>query len=495
MPSTVSLALGNIAQRLRHSKGSANPNAEKYWRAGDLSYKFWPVQHKMAGVLEAPIDVRSLKRVLNCSRRIRKTTTALIKSTELCLRKSGAQVRFVAPTQRMLRKIIRPIMVQICEDAPADLKPIWRGSEGSYLFPSTGAELHIGGANNDHEDDNRGTFADLCVVDEAQLIKRLKYLVDDVLMPQLMDENKPRGALWMLLTPPKTPVHECRGYVIEAQANNCYGEFNIMESGYSQEVIAKFCEEAGGEKSTTWLREYMCQFVVDLNYAIVPEWQDSFSATYAPDEFYKFYFRYEGLDIGTKDLTVNIYGVYDFKKAKLMIQDETVINGPKMTTEGLAKQIKDKEAELWCKETKVHLRIADNSNLILLQDLALLHGITFAPTSKDTLEAMVNNLRIWVGSGKVQVDPKCKQMVGCLKYGVWDDKRVKWEKSTVYGHFDALAALMYLVRYVDIVTNPIPRDYGIKPDDMHYIPEKDAGLSDSGSALKRLLLPKRGRMT
>ena len=52
-------------------------------------------------------------------------------------------------------------------------------------------------------------------------------------------------------------------------------------------------------------------------------------------------------------------------------------------------------------------------------------------------------------------------MIGSLKYGVWNDRRTEWERSTVYGHFDALAALMYLVRNIDQASNPIPKFHSV----------------------------------
>ncbi len=457
------------------------------WREGDLSYKLaWKVQQKMAALLESP---GSLKKILNCSRRLRKSTTALIKSIEIGRKRKRAQIRFAAPTQKMLRKIVHPLVGLITNDAPTALKPIWKSQDGLYFFPGTESELHIAGVNNGHEDDLRGTAADLCVVDEAQLITNLRYVVDDVLMPQLITTE---GPLWMLLTPPKTPVHECVGYVMEAQAMgaNSYAEYDIHQSEYTQDVVDRFCKEAGGKESTTWMREYLCKFVVDKNFAVVPEWSDLFVKEYVPDEYFKFYLKYAGMDIGVRDLTVIIFGVYDFKQAKLFIQDEIVFTGPEMTTEKVAQGIKSKEKDLW-KELKPTLRISDNNNLILLQDLGLLHAIHFAPTTKDTLEAMVNNLRLWVSSGRIQVSPKCTQTIGSLKYGVWDDKRKQFERSVAYGHFDALAALIYLVRYVDTATNPIPPDYGIDKDKMFVPPGTFDQTNGNAQMMLKALLGKK----
>lgn len=489
MPNILSVALAKLGEELALGKAS-DADAEKYWRAGDLSYKMWPVQLQMAEVLESPISLHSsLKKVLNCSRRIRKTTTALIKSTERGLRKKNALIRFAAPTRDMLVTIIEPIMEMICADAPADLKPIWKASHHHYFFPSTGARLYVAGCDNLKMIGRlRGRAADLCVVDEAQEITHLKYLVDDVLLPQLLGVKEPRGPLWILLTPPKTPVHEVRGYVVEAKAQKCYAEFNIYESEYPPEVIEQFCKEAGGPESTTWLREYMCQFVVDKNFAIVPKWSDSLIEEYQPDEFYKFYAKYEGLDIsgGKKHKTVNLYAVYDFKKAKLCILDESDISAQETTTKKLAETVKAKEKELWG-EQKPALRIADNNNLILLADLGKDHAIHFQPTSKDTLDAMVNNVRLWVGGKKLMISPKCEQLIGCLKYGVWKDTRKEWEESAVYGHFDALAALMYLLRYIDVITNPIPVNYGVNTD-ADVVPPQENSLSENMKVLQTALL-------
>jgi len=476
------MAIAAQVEKLRYSKATYhNVDVEKFWYDGDLSFKFWPVQHRMAAVLESP---GSLKKVLNCSRRTRKTTTALIKSIERALKKEYALIRYAAPTGKMLRTIIHPIMRKICEDAPPDLKPIWKPQDGLYLFPSTRAELHIAGVNNGHEDDMRGNAADLCVLDEAQLIDKLKYIVNDVMIPQLLAQDHARGELWMIITPPKTPVHECMQFVQEAKLAKCYAEFTIDDSEYTEDVKEIFATEAGGRESVTWKREYFCQFIVDTNYSIVPEFKDEYIREYVPDEFHNFYEKYEGMDIGVRDKTVNLFATYDFKKATLFVQDEISLEGAAMTTQLIADQIKAKEKALWPGQTP-RLRISDNNNLILLQDLGLLHGIHFAPTLKDTLEAMVNEMRLWVGRGRLIVSPRCEQLIGCLKYGVWNDRRTEWERSSVYGHFDALAALMYLLRNIDQATNPIPRFHNVDPENTFIDRRERDRLTDQGEELKK----------
>lgn len=483
MSNPLSLGLASIAEGLRKAQASVN-SPESRWRRGDLGYKFWPVQHEMAAVLRSP---SSLTKVLNCSRRLRKTSTALTLAIELALQRKKAQIRFAASTGKQLRKIVHPLVKLITNDAPSDLKPIWKSQDGLYFFPSSGAELHLAGVNNGHEDDLRGTEADLFVIDEAQVIDKLKYLVDDVAMPQLLTTD---GQLWVLLTPPTTPVHESVSYVQEAQlaGPGHYAEFDIYRSEYPADRIERFCKKSGGKESTTWQREYMCKFVVDENFHIIPEWKDEYVQEYVQDELYKYYAKYEGMDIGVRDLTVNLFGTYDFRKATLYIEDEFAVNGPRMTTQVVADAINGKEKALWG-ETKPRLRISDNNNLFLLQDLGLLHGIYFAPTNKDTLEAMVNEVRLWVSKGRIKVSPKCTQLIGCLKYGVWNGKRKEFERSINFGHFDALAALIYLVRNIDVNSNPVPPNWNANPD-RDYI--RDQGkLVGNAKVMKQALLGKK----
>jgi hypothetical protein len=110
--------------------------------------------------------------------------------------------------------------------------------------------------------------------------------------------------------------------------------------------------------------------------------------------------------------------------------------------------------------------------------MASLHKLHFIPTSKDTLEAMINEVRIMVNNGTILINPKCKKLIGCLKYGVWNDKKKEFARSKEYFHFDHLAALIYLVRNLATNHNPIPPHYGALPH-THHIPDKNNIQSNS----------------
>ena len=88
------------------------------------------------------------------------------------------------------------------------------------------------------------------------------------------------------------------------------------------------------------------------------------------------------------------------------------------------------------------------------------------------LMSMVNKIRVWMGEGRILVDPKCKELIGCLESGIWDNHREGFEESEVYGHYDALAALIYMLQVVDEKTNPTPMLFGKNPENTYIFPKE-----------------------
>ena len=436
------------------------------WHLADLRYKLKPVQDQM---LSDIFKWSGMKYVIKCARRLGKTYLLCIIAIQACLKKPNAQVRYAAPTQKMLKKFIVPIMRIIIEDCPKELRPEFHKGDAVFVFPN-GSEIHLAGVNNDNSDSLRGTFADLFIIDEAGYIDELNYLIDDVALPQFLDPSGKIVSGRRLIisgSPAKTPAHEFTEICRKAEFEGNLAHYDIYQGGYPIETINLYKEECGGENSTTWKREYLALDVVDENYALVPEWKAQYIAEPSIDEYFQFYQKYVSLDIGVRDLTVALFAHYDFQRSILYVHDEISMNGPEMTTERLQAAIKQKELNIF-REHKVHKRVSD-IDLLLLNDLRALHGLYFSPTDKGKLEEMVNEVRIWVNRGSIVVAPHCKQLIGCLSYGVWNENRTDFDRVPQYGHFDALASLMYLVRNVDSRMNPIPPNYKKSPDD-YWIP-------------------------
>jgi len=319
------------------------------------------------------------------------------------------------------------------------------------------------------------------VVDEAAFVDDLEYLVKDILLPQTLETD---GTLLISSTPPKTPAHEYVALALDAEARGHYVRKTIFDTDYPREQIDEYIKSSGGLNSTTFRREYMAEFVVDEALAIVPEWKNEYVQDIPRTEAFHLWHKYVGLDIGVRDFSVLLYGYYDFTYARLVIEDEVILNGHKVTSEGLATADRDKVFALGY--NPVYLRVSDNNNLALLQDLSAKHNLPFMATSKDSLVAMVNNLRVWVDGGRVIVHPRCKNLAGALKNGIWRNIKAigrDFARTQEYGHFDALAALIYLVRNVNQHSNPLPHGYGVPAEVMRFRPNRGSD-SDTAAILR-----------
>lgn len=191
---------------------------------------------------------------------------------------------------------------------------------------------------------------------------------------------------------------------------------------------------------------------------IIPEWNDNFLIDNYPDPHYALYDHYVAIDLGVVDKTAILFGTYYFPRAKLIIEDEVIFQGNHMTSLAIADAIRSTEERLWGEPSRQPFRVSDWNNPLLLQDLSMLHGIYVVNAQKDTVEAMVNQARVFIGAGRLGIKRHCSETLGNLNLGKWNDKKIKpdFQRSVSYGHLDALAALLIMIRNIDQQSNPIP---------------------------------------
>lgn len=442
---------------------------EAYYR-GNLSWKLHAGQHVIE---KAYREVTNTLFVGNCSRRLGKSYWAAIKCIEKAISTKSARVKIATAYQTDLEEFILPAFTLALEDCPEPIRPKWNASKKKFRFKN-GSEIQLVGLDK-NPNAGRGNYCDLYIFDEAAYIRRLSYLYSSVVVP--MTARRPGARVIMISTPPPEGDSEFPELCQKARRENAYVELDIFKNPLiDAEERERLHRECLAEDD--WEREYLCKFVVSKSKAIIPEFIDSAIKVNGRDEFFKYYHKYDAMDLGVRDKTVCLFAYYDFKRAKLVIESEYVINGPEMTTDKLAEDLKAREAALW-PELVPYRRVSDNNNLLLLQDLGRLHGIHFSPTNKEELHAMVDEVRWWVKQERIEINPECTELIGCLRYGTWNDKRREFARSKVYGHFDALAALIYLVRNINQEENPIPVSHGGSFN--HYIPQ------DEGSSTAREL--------
>lgn len=432
---------------------------EAYYR-GNLSWKFHAAQKLIDKAFR---ESKTPLFVGNCSRQWGKSFWAVCKAVEQAIKKPKSQIRYGAAFHSDLVEFIIPAFEKVLDDCPSSIRGKYRKSGSSYVFPNESKIKLVGLDKNPNG--MRGNTLDLIILDECGFVSNLDYVYKSVIVPATT--HRPDAKIILISTPPATPAHAFVDYCQKAEIEGGYATFNIYDNPMIDgQTIQRLISESGGEHTTTWRREYLCEFVTDSNLVIIQEWDDKYIQEIPKDEFYQYYHKYVGMDLGVKDLTACIFGYYDFKRASLIIEDEFQTSGSSLNTEVLVKMIREKESELWSKHpnpnnTNVPFRrISDNNWPLLINDFSSLHNLTFIATNKDLLEAMINEVRIMVQNGRIIIHPRCKQLIGCLKYGVWNNKKTQFARSSIYGHFDHLSALIYLVRNLATNTNPIPATHG-----------------------------------
>lgn len=486
---------------------------QEAWYRGNLSWKFHAAQKKIDHIFKT---ITTQLFVGNCSRQFGKSFWAASKAVEQALKKPKSQIRYGAAFQSDLVDFIIPAFEKVLDDCPEAIKGVYKKAGSKFVFPN-GSIIKLVGLDK-NPNGLRGNTLDLIIIDECGFVSRLDYIYKSVIIPATT--HRPNCKIVLISTPPSTPAHEFVEYAQRAETEGGYKLFTIFDNPMvDATVVHRLMKETGctfpcsmedaviaidvmiksgtlefppeWNISTTFRREYLCEFILDNNSALVTEWKDSMIQVAPKDEYFGYYHKYVGMDLGRKDFTALVFGYYDFKAAKLYIQDELTMEGKTWTTITLKDAILDKEKDLWGADDKPFRRISDNNNPHLIMDLNSLHNVHFLETSKESLEAMVNEVRLLVGEGRVVIDPKCTKTIGCLKYGIWTEKRDSFAHSKVYGHFDHFAALMYLIRNLAKHSNPIPVTHGHANHTSWLGNVKNKTGSHNARALQNALLPKK----
>lgn len=428
---------------------------------------------------------------VECCRQIGKTYWASFLADKVARKYSGCQIRLGTAFQVDIEPIIVPNYKKVLVTCPEELQPHFKAAKSTYEYENGSQVVLVGLDKN--PDKLRGNRILLTIIEEAGFVDSdtLEYILDSVIAGAQIREPNARTIL--ISTPPREGQDH---YFCEvADKMNIIGSYikiTIDESGLPKEAVESFAKKLGGRDTVAFRREGLCERIVDDEQALVREWADDYAKVIPKDEYYNYYYKLVGQDLGRKDHTALVFGYYDFKRAALIIEDELTMDGPSWTTVTLKEEIKKIEARLWG-EPRPFRRVSDNNNPHLLQDLASLHDMHFMAVKKDSsLEQMVNRVREWVKDGRIIINPRCKMLIGCLKYGIWDKNRKEFSRSKVYGHYDHLAALMYLLIHTPYSSNPIPRDHGFV-NHKAWLGNIKQQKTNNAEVFGKLLGPKKGK--
>lgn len=457
---------------------------EPLWRRGNLDFLLDETQLKIQhAIRENP----SRQFYLLCSRRLGKSYILVKTAFELCYKKPGARIQYLAPEGKDAADIVTDIADVILSTCPDDLKPKYNSQEKTYTF-TNGSIIRFKGVNGEKHERIRGGASDLVVLDECGVMDDLDYIVRSIVRPMVMTTN---GRILLATTPPRSPGHDSATIYGNLLGRGATVKYTILDNHrIPYEAKVEALQDAGEDiedipdilagrrsaKSTTALREYFCEFVTDAETAVIPEMAAAKKDIVRAFPNPPYFDAYVAIDPGFNDRTALLFGFWDFRRAKLCIRKSKLLH--QASTLDIADTIKATEAELWGE--KPPFRRVSDVDPRLVKDLWELHGLYFQQAEKQDSLGAINLVRTMVQMREIEIDPECHDLIWQMQAATWNRKATDFERTKEDGHFDLVAALKYLCRSIDRSRNPFPAHSDTGADG-HFISPK---LARKQEALK-----------
>jgi hypothetical protein len=442
------------------------------WRRGLLQYKMHSNQLEMYNIYKNAPDNSIMTWLL--ARQSGKSFALDLIAIMECLAKPNVIVKLLTDTKLHAKTIHEPIFRQILEDCPEDLKPEYIPSQYVYIFKN-GSQIQLAGSDGNSAERLRGQKSDLVLVDEAGFCSNLEYNVMSILLPTTTHTG---GKIVLASTPPEDPAHDFIQFIERAEQDSLLTvktvyDNPLLTTEQINNIVSKF---SGGANNSQFRREYLCEIVKDEQLSVLPEVDDELleqiTKVYDNPPFAN---RYVAMDIGFRDLTVVLYGFYDFRNDLIIIEDEIAVRGKDIHLPVFTQDLLNKEEELWTNPLtnelfQPDLRVSDINPFVIQEISRASDGkLAFSSASKDNKLANINKLRVMLANKKILINPKCKTLLRHLKNARWKDKGSKddFARSPDDGHYDAVDALLYFVRAINYNKNPYPAGYGHNIRNMH----------------------------
>ena len=447
------------------------------WRRGELSWLLDSNQKDLYKLFhESSFKIQTWL----LARRSGKSYALCVMAIEQCLRHPKSIVKFLSPTKKQVERNIRPLMSQILETCPDDIRPELKVKDDIYYF-GNGSEIQMAGSEMGNIDSLRGGSSHISIIDEAQDVTNLPYAINSVLLPTT---STTRGKILLAGTPPTSYDHEFIQYIEKAENEGSIVKRTVYNNPrMDQKEIATQADAMGGFDSEGFRREFLCEIIKDSTMSVIPEFTEEKSKELVK-EWQKpvFYHPITSMDVGLRDWTFVLFGYFDFKADKLIIEDELITKGENMYLQTFGKEILAREESLWVdpitKETiPIKKRVSDH-DLVVINEIkkATNYKVTFEPADKQDRMAGINFIRNLIKGNKLIINPRCKYTIAHLKNAKWVKSRETFARCPEGSHYDSVPALVYLARGINYNLNPYPKDYGstLRIADTFYSNEKSA---------------------
>ena len=473
---------------------------KELFRRGKLSFILYPHQRPIYNKIQEVLgsdEVYDNSHVLNISRQFGKSFTMLLVAVEFCMAKPFQTVVYVAPIKKQVVEIVTENTYRVIfGHASKQQLPTLKDSE---LVFSNGSRIRLAGTDNHNYESLRGGSAHLVILDEAGFMSNLTTGVIPTVLPMLKTTG---GKIIYASTPPETLDHDYYEVLREHDENGNISTFTINDDkSLTQRQLDTIISACKGADTTLFKREYLCERIAESSQQVLPELTIEVAAklrineTYKQDDLLQYWDKYVIADWGGKDHTAILFAHYNYHTKKVVVEDQLNLTGSKISSKRIAEEIKKKIKELWPDPTyrsKMHYW-CDSNNVLIQNDMNVEHGLPFVSTSKDRLaEQMVQKVRDWIFDERIQFAPAAEfTLLSCMS-GWWSKGKDKFAQSKIYGHYDHLAATVYLIRNVNTTNNSLPRLLGISnTHDTFVDPNYNQNHTSVTNSLKQIFTRRR----
>jgi len=309
---------------------------DELWRRGILTHKMHTVQKEMFNIYINAEPQSTLVWLL--ARQSGKSYLLAIIALMHAIQNPNSIIKLLTDTKLHVQTIFEPLFTEILEDCPEDVKPEYLPSKFIYVFPN-GSQIQMAGTDANNAERLRGQKSSLVLVDEAAFCNNLKYNVMSILFPTTTHTG---GKIILASTPPEQADHEFIEFIEVAEQEKLITKKTLFDNPLLSDdkknhIISRY---HGGVNNINFRREYLCELIRDEAKTVIPEFDEELQNQIVM-EYNKppFYTPYVSMDIGFKDLTVVLFGYYDFKADKLIIEDEIVKEGKDLKLDKFSEEI------------------------------------------------------------------------------------------------------------------------------------------------------------
>lgn len=434
------------------------------WQKGALKWLLYkhqmPIYDKIREVL-ASTDPKVNSYIIDCARQFGKSFIMFVIAVEECIRNPGSTQVYIGPLKSQVNEIINGntfgVVFATC---PKDGVPSY--NESALHFPN-GSRIRIAGSDNRNYENLRGGAANTIFLDEAGFINDLTTGVLPTVEPMTKTTG---GKVIFASTPPESLDHDYYDVLRDHDEQKLISTYTIWDDkSLKPTQLEKIINQCRGQQTTKFKREYECKRIAETDTQVLPELtKDVAASILLPDEsfrqdpLYKHWIKYVVADWGGRDKTAILFAHFNTHKRKLIIEDHLDLVGSDISSARIAGAIKDKVKLLWTEGTIRYF--CDNNNILIQNDMIIQHRLPFVATSKGKLHEMVQKVRDWVYDERIEFAGPAEFALKSCMSGYWNKRREEFATSKTYGHFDHLAALVYLVRNCDTTTDPVPNLLG-----------------------------------